>query len=107
VDFGVSQLLERFPSNLYARPAFYFSLLAPLLPLLVALQRGRLDEAALLVVFSTASFYGIAAHQKGWKPLGYTAGALYNAFLWIWWARSGWAFAEHPQFYLIPVGFSA
>jgi hypothetical protein len=41
-----------------------------------------------------------------WKTLGYAAAVLYNAALWVMWARFGWKLAEAPQFYLVPVGFS-
>jgi hypothetical protein len=32
---------------------------------------------------------------------------LYNAALWVLWGRLGWQLADHPQFYLVPVGLSA
>jgi hypothetical protein len=107
VEFGVSQALERLRVGLYARPTFYFSLLMPLVPLAVALSRGQLDGLCLLIVFSTATFYGVVCQQKEWKEAGYVATGLYNAFLWLAWARLGWRLSEHPQFYLIPVGVSA
>jgi hypothetical protein len=107
LDFGMSQALERFRLRLYARPTCCFSLVLPLLPLAAALLRGQWDEASMLAFFGAATFYGIACHEKGWKPLGYASAVLYNAFLWLMWARLGWAFAAHPQFYLIPVGLSA
>src|SRR5207253_1676470 len=106
-EFGISQALERWTLNLYARPTFYFSLLMPLLPLVLSLQRGQFDGVDMLTLFSTATFYGVVCFEKRWKSLGYVAGVLYNAFLWVSWARWGWTVADHPQFYLIPVGLSA
>jgi hypothetical protein len=106
-EFGVSQALERWSLNLYARPTVYFSLLAPLLPLLLSLRRGRFDEVDLLILFSTATFYGVACLEKHWKSLGYASAVLYNAFLWLGWSHVGWTLADHPQFYLIPAGLSA
>jgi hypothetical protein len=32
---------------------------------------------------------------------------IYNAFLWLLWARLGWNMTDHVQFYLAPVGLSA
>ena len=106
-DFGISQVLDRMALNLYARPTFYFSLLMPLLPLLLSLRRGRFDGVDMLTLFSTGTFYGVVCFEKRWKWLGYASGVLYNAFLWLTWARGSWTMADHPQFYLIPVGLSA
>jgi hypothetical protein len=62
---------------------------------------------SLFLAFATGTFYAVACLRLQWKTLGYAAAVLYNAFLWIAWARVGWRLAEHPQFYLIPVGVSA
>jgi hypothetical protein len=107
LDFGFSQVMERQQLRLWARPSFYLSLLMPLLPLVTALWRGRWDEAGLLILFSSASFYGLVGYEKGWRGLGYLAGLLYNLFLWSLWAKFGWRLAAFPQLYLIPVGLSA
>jgi tetratricopeptide (TPR) repeat protein len=103
IDFALSQVLERLRMNLYARPTLYFSLLLPFLPLALALKGERLT----LLVFSTATFYGVACYQKQWKTLGYAAAVFYNAFLWLLWSQMGVELSRHPQFYLIPVGLSA
>ena len=103
IDFALSQVLERLRMNLYARPTLYFSLLLPFLPLALALK----GEGLTLLVFSTATFYGVACYQKQWKMLGYAAAVFYNAFLWLVWSRMGIELSRHPQFYLIPVGLSA
>jgi hypothetical protein len=41
------------------------NLVLPLLPLATALFRGQWDEVAVLAFFGTATFYGIACHEKG------------------------------------------
>lgn len=60
-----------------------------------------------MLLFSTATFYGVAGYEKRWKELGYAATVLYNLALWMVWSQVGWRLAEHPQLYLIPVGLSA
>lgn len=107
VELGVSQMLERQPRSLFARPTLHMALLTPLLPLGAALTRGDWDEAGLLILFSSASFYGVACYQTRWKSAGYAAGVLYNLFLWLAWTRIGWRLADAPQLFLIPVGVSA
>jgi len=64
-DFGISQALEQWQLHLYARPTFYFSLILPLLPLMQAVQRAQPDDMVMLIVFATATFYGMVCYQKG------------------------------------------
>src|SRR5205823_806256 len=60
----------------------------------------------LFVLLAAGTFYAAVGGRLRWKVLGYPAAVLYNAALWVLWARAGWRLAENPQFYLVPVGFS-
>jgi hypothetical protein len=106
VDFAVAETLRRLRLDLYARPTLVFSLALPILPLVLSLGDGMLDDVTWFTVFSTAAFYTAAGYRLERKSLGYAAAVLYNAFLWIAWARVGWKLEDHPQFFLIPVGLS-
>ena len=68
---------------------------------------AKIDDATLFILFSVATFYAVACFRMQWKRLGYAAAVLYNAFLWVVWARVGWALSDHPQLFLVPVGFTA
>jgi hypothetical protein len=105
--FGLAELLQRLGFDLYARPIRYVSLCLPLVSLALAVHRGWLHDLNVFVFFATASFYGLICAVRHWKPVGYAAAILYDALLWIVWARAGWKLIDHPQFYLIPVGFTA
>jgi hypothetical protein len=107
LEFGLSHVLQRSGLRLYGRPTLVFSLLLPVLPFVQALWQGDWDRVGLALLFSTATFYGLAGYQQRWKRLGYLAAVLYNIALWLAWARIGWRLAEFPQLYLIPVGLSA
>jgi tetratricopeptide (TPR) repeat protein len=107
LDLGVAEVMERLGLHLYARPTLYFSLVMPLIPIVLALREGLLDDATLFVVFATGTFYAVACLRLQWKGLGYAAAVLYNAFLWVAWARASWSLVDHPEFYLIPPGLSA
>jgi hypothetical protein len=106
LEFGLSHVMDRSGLRLYGRPMLVVSLLLPVLPLAEALWQGDWDQVGLGLLFSTATFYGIAGYQQRWKRLGYVAAVLYNLALWLTWARIGWRLAEFPQLYLIPVGLS-
>lgn len=107
LDLAVAEVMQRQRLELYARPTLYFSLAMPLIPLGTAVAYGQLDDLNLLFIFTVATFYGVACYKMQWKTLGYAAAVLYNVFLWIFWARAGYRLADHSQFFLIPVGFSA
>ncbi|WP_074317585.1 tetratricopeptide repeat protein [Singulisphaera sp. GP187] len=107
LDLGLSEVMQRFKMNLYARPTLYVSLVLPLIPPAMAILDGRLDELSLFLLLTTAAFYGVACYTRQWKSLGYAAAVLLNAILWIAWSRVGWQLADHPQLFLIPVGLSA
>lgn len=107
LDLGLSEVMQRFKMNLYARPSLYVSLVLPLLPPALAIMNGRLDELSLFLLFTTAAFYAVACYTRQWKSLGYAAAVLLNALLWIAWYRVGWRLTDHPQLFLIPVGLSA
>ena len=106
LDLGIAEVLERLDVKIYARPARFFSLVVPILPLLQLIGIRGLDEVGLFHLLAAATFYGIACGQLRWKRLGYAAAVLYNAGLWVLWSRLGWKLASHPQFFLVPVGFS-
>ena len=106
LDLGIAEVLERFDLETYARPARFFSLMVPSLPLLQFLFGGRIDEIGLFHLMAAGTFYGIACGRLRWKTLGYAAAVLYNAALWVLWSRLGWKLASHPQFFLVPVGLS-
>jgi hypothetical protein len=100
-------VLRRAGLKRYARATRYSSLLAAFLPLVLTFVAGRLAERDLLVLFMVATFYGVACYSMRSKWIGYASALLYNTFLWLLWGRFGWQFADHTQFYLIPVGLSA
>jgi hypothetical protein len=106
LDLGIAEALERLHLNVYARPARFFSLVLPGLPLLQLIGTGGLDEVRLFYLLTAGTFYGIACGQLRWKSLGYASAVLYNAALWVLWSRLGWKLSTHPQFFLIPVGLS-
>jgi hypothetical protein len=106
LDLGIAEVLERLQSKIYARPARYFSLILPVLPLIQLFWSGGLDDVHLFHLFAAATFYGVACAQFQWKSLGYAAAVIYNTALWVLWSRLGWRFADNPQFYLVPVGLS-
>jgi hypothetical protein len=107
LDFGLAEAIERLGLARFARPMRWFSLALPLLPLALLMRELRSDDLQLFVLFTVATFYGVAGVSLHWKALGYTAGVVYNAFLWLLWGRFGWTVADHSQFFLIPVGLSA
>ncbi|MGO9913696.1 MAG: hypothetical protein ACLQIB_03135 [Isosphaeraceae bacterium] len=107
LDLSIAEAMQRLQRTLLARPLRNFSLVLPLLPLLEFLRIKGLDELSLFHLAAGATFYGVACAQLRWKPLGYGAAVLYNAALWVLWSRIGWRVADHPQFFLVPVGLSA
>ena len=106
LDLGIAEALERLQLKTYARPARFFSLVLPSLPLLQLIGNRGLDEISLFHLLAAGTFYGIACGQLRWKSLGYAAAVLYNAALWLLWSRLGWNLSTHPQFFLVPVGLS-
>jgi hypothetical protein len=107
LDLGIAEVLERLPAAAYARPTRYFSLFLPVLPLLQLVWVGGREEVSLIYLAGAAAFYSIACAGMRWKSLGYAAAVFYNAALWVYWSRLGWMLADHPQFFLVPVGLSA
>jgi tetratricopeptide (TPR) repeat protein len=106
LDLAAAEVLDRLRLRMYARPTRYFSLILPILPLVELVGSNGLDDVSLFHLLAAATFYGVACGQLRWKSLGYTAAVLYNAALWLHWSRVGWKLADHPQFYLVPVGLS-
>jgi hypothetical protein len=106
LDLGLAEVMQRLGQGLYARPTRYASLVLPLLPLALAFG-GGLEPARLFVVLAAATFYAVACYTLQWRSLGYAAAVLYNAFLWVVWARFGWTVADAPPYYLVPVGLTA
>ncbi len=93
LDLGIAEVLERLQLKIYARPARFFSLVLPILPLFQLIGSGGLDEVSLFHLLAAGTFYGIACGQLRWKSLGYAAAVLYNAALWVLWSRLGWKLA--------------
>jgi hypothetical protein len=107
LDLAIAEVLEQSRRALYARPMRIFSLVLPLLPLLEFLRITGLDELSLFYLAAAATFYAVAGAQLRSKSLGYGAAVFYNVVLWVLWSRIGWRVADHPQFFLVPVGLSA
>ncbi len=106
LDLGLAELLERQRQKIYARPVRLSSLILAVLPLLQLLWIGGTKEVALFHLVAAATFYSVACGQMRWKSLGYAAGVLYNAALWVLWSIFGWELQDHFQFFMVPVGFS-
>jgi uncharacterized membrane protein len=107
VDLGIAEVMERLQLPLYARPTRYASLVLPVLPLVRLLETGGLNDATVFHLLAAGTFYAVACGTMQWKSLGYAAGVLYNAALWVLWGKMGWQLADHPQFFFVPVGLSA
>ena len=107
VDLGLAEVMHRVGLSKFARPTQHLSLVLPLLPVVLAVDDGELSQMRLFVLFTVASFYGVAGYSMRWKSLGYAAAMFYNAFLWLLWGRIGWTVADHSQFFLIPVGLTS
>jgi tetratricopeptide (TPR) repeat protein len=107
LDLALADVLDRLRVGIFARPTRYFSFVLPVLPLIQLVWSGGLDEVSLFHLFAAGTFYGVACAELRWKWLGYAAAVLYNAALWVLWSRLGWMLADHPQFFLVPVGLSA
>ena len=105
IDLGVAEVAGR-GRRLFALPALVAGLALPLVSVGLALRGGLIGDESLFVLFAAGTFYAATCGRLRWKGLGYAAAVLYNAALWVLWARFGWKLAEAPQFYLVPVGFS-
>ncbi len=99
--------MERLSFRLYSRPMRYASLILPILPLVQLVSKGGMTDITVFHLVAAGTFYAVACGTMQWKSLGYAAGVLYNAALWVLWGQMGWQVADHPQFYLVPVGLSA
>jgi hypothetical protein len=106
IDLGIAEVAGRARRRVFALPALSAGLVLPLIAVMLALGSGRIGEEPLFVLFASGTFYAATCVRLRWKMLGYAAAVLYNAALWVLWARFGWKIAEAPQFYLVPVGFS-
>jgi hypothetical protein len=107
LDLGLSELLGRLKLSAFIRPTFRFAMVLPLVPIIQGIWLGRLDQVDLFILLATGGFYAFTSFLLRSKTPAYAAGVLFNAFLWLAWYRMGWRFADRPQFYLIPVGFSS
>ena len=107
VDLGIAEVMDRLRLPIYARPTRYASLVLPVLPLVLIVGTSGLDDLTVFHLLAAGTFYAVACGTLRWKELGYAAGVLYNAALWVLWGRMGWQLADHPQFHLVPVGLSA
>ena len=79
----------------------------PVLPLVRLIDVGGLNDGTVFQLLAAGTFYAVACGTMQWKTLGYAAGVLYNAALWVLWGKMGWQLANHTQFYFVPVGLSA
>ena len=107
IELGISEVLDRFHQSLFAKPALYASTILPLIAIAISSLDGFTSDRMLFISCATASFYAILCGRTGLRIFGSASAVLYNAFLWIYWYRSGWELAESPQFYLIPVGITS
>jgi tetratricopeptide (TPR) repeat protein len=109
LDFGLAEAMHRIGLGNYARPTRRFAMAVPLIPLALSFWGGGgpLSETSLFVLFTAATFYGVACYRLQSRPVGYAAAVLYNGFLWVLWSRIGWTLADRPQFFLAPVGLTA
>jgi len=107
LDLGLSELMARLRQPHFARPTLRFAMLLPLVPIVQGIWFARADGADLFVLFASAGFYALAGLRIRSRTPAYAAAVLFNAFLWVGWYRLGWRFAERPEFYLMPVGFSS
>ena len=98
VDLGIAEVMERLQLRLYARPTRYASLVLPILPLVQLIGTGGLTDITVFHLVAAGTFYAVACGTMQWKTLGYAAGVLYNAALWVLWGPMGWQLADHPQF---------
>jgi tetratricopeptide (TPR) repeat protein len=105
VDLGIAEVAGR-GRRLFALPALATGLALPLISVGLAFRNGPIGDEPLFVLFAAGTFYAATCGRMRWKTLGYAAALLYNAALWVLWARFGWKLAEAPQFYVVPVGFS-
>ncbi len=106
LDLGAAEVAERLGEGVTARGLRRGAMVLPMVPLLTALAGGAADPVQLFVLLTAAAFYALLAYDQGWKPAGYAAGLLFNGFLWALWSTNGWRLADHPPFFLVPVGFS-
>lgn len=107
IDMGIAEVLVRLRLPEYARPTLITSMVLPVLPLVQIVGMRGVGEVTVFQLVSAATFYAVACGTLGRKTLAYAAGVLYNAALWVLWGQLGWQLADHPQFFLVPVGLSA
>ncbi len=105
VDLGVAEVAGR-GRRWFALPTLAAGLALPLISIGLAARDGVIGDGPLFVLFAAGTFYAATSGRLRRKGLGYAAAVLYNAALWVLWARVGWKLDDAPQFYAIPVGFS-
>ena len=106
LDLGIAEVIERLQRQDLRppHPIFRAGATDPAIP--PAHLDRRIDRGQTVPSVCRGTFYGVACAQFQWKSLGYAAGVIYNAGIWVLWSRMGWQFADNPQFYLVPVGLS-
>jgi hypothetical protein len=105
IDLGVAEVAGR-GRRWFALPTLVAGLALPLISVGLSLRGGPIGEVPMFVLFAAGTFYAATCGRLRWRGLGYAAAVLYNAALWVLWARLGWKLADDPQFYAVPVGFS-
>ena len=106
IELGVAEVVNQGRPRLFAFPALATGLAVPLVSVLLSLRGGWLRDEPLFVLFAAGTLYAATCGRMRWKSLGYAAAVLYNAALWVFWARAGWKLADSPHLYMVPVGFS-
>jgi len=105
IDLGVAEVAGR-GRRAFALPALATGLALPLISVGLSLRGGPIGDQPMFVLFAAGTFYAATCGRLRWRGLGYAAAVLYNAALWMLWARFGWSLAAEPQFFVVPVGFS-
>ena len=106
IDLGVAEVADRYRKRLFALPALAVGLALPLVSVILSFRGGLVGDEPTFVLFAAGTLYAASCSRMRWKGLAYAAAVLYNAALWVFWARAGWRLAAAPQLYIAPVGFS-
>jgi hypothetical protein len=88
-------------------PTRYCSFVLPPLSLLQRFSATRLDEVSVFDLTAAAAFDATACGRLRWKTLGYATAVFASTAVGLTWSRLGGQLAEHPLFYIVPVGLSA
>ncbi|MFO0957930.1 MAG: tetratricopeptide repeat protein [Isosphaeraceae bacterium] len=107
IELGLAEALNRSGRRHFGLPAFGAATILPVIGVVLAARDGVTGDRAMFAACASAAFYAIVWGRTGRRPFGQASAVLFNAFLWIFWYRAGWSFADNPQCYAIPVGLAA